>query len=1296
MNHWLLEEQEEMRQQALKQVQLAQDLHKPADKKLIQCAADVLEMAVLDLVLEDISDNKNKQRELQLAAADAFYLLRTLPRPADALAAGKFLLRAGSLAVLGAKGADAAQWLEKEPWAELPVDSENWYKRTWATVLDVWLRLIRRGFYEDLNVVLERIARLRDAQFDFEKNYLAGQEPAHAKVVALELIGLYHLAKAAETLVRYATDDVVDGKRQIRQSLDTHFRQVLAVCEHVRMIDLELLGRLLAASAVQMTEERELTHTLRSLVSQTAEKVPTYMPDQTEFVPGQMVVLKSNPSLRGAVVKVLSGQAENRVEVFMGSSVQTYYASQLQAEDLPADELQPLSCDLFHAHLTALQIRHPSLSTLYSLNAARVNFIPYQFRPVLRFIRSDRPRLLIADGVGVGKTIEAGLVLRELQARREIKSVLIICPRPLVTEGKWKNEMKRFGEQFTHLDGPTLSYCIKEMDLEGEWPIQHQKAILPYSLFGEVLLYGPEGRGRRRQGKGLLDLDPPPRFDLVIVDEAHHIRNPNTRSHEAVRFFCDYAEAAVFLTATPVQLGSEDLFVLLNVLRPDLIQDMESFEHMAAPNPFINKAVDHARTQAADWTAQATKALDEAAATGWGRAILSRNPEFKRVRGQLAEGYVAADERIQLITDMEALHTFASMINRTRRRDIGAFTVRKPETRDVEFTPSQKQLHDELLAVQADIFSRLHGDKNVKFMMTTIRRQAASCLYGLVPFLESILNHRLDELEWEEADDGEPVPPSDAVSAIRSHIEGVLEKARGLDPRDPKFEALRTVIWEKQDLDNNKVMLFSSFRHTLYYLHEKLKADGVRVAMVHGGTPDEERVEMRRLFEKPREDSDALDVLLFSEIGCEGLDYQFCDCIVNYDLPWNPMRVEQRIGRIDRNGQKSESVAIVNLITPGTVDADIYERCLKRIGVFEQALGSSEEILGEISREIKNIAENYALSEAERQAQLQQLADNEIRLIQAQEELEQKQMELFGIRLPEDQMKREIRDASSFWLTPGSLQRLVVLYLQQRCKEERDFILGEKPLKTLRLAQDARNLLLGDFQQLPRQSTYREWETWLKGDDQHLQITFEQDCATQNPEAAFVMPLHPLVKQAARFFDSDERVVVHLKVRDDDLPTGRYQFVVYQWRFYGIREDLKLKLVASSDSVEPYLGRLLERAEDAETGEQGEWDELETQHYRLWSEAQTEHQQRTQELAAYRRESLATSHQARMALLREQLEKASDENIQRMRQSQIGRAEADYNRRIEELDRAEEKVDIVAEPVAYGILDLQREGQHAE
>ena len=233
---------------------------------------------------------------------------------------------------------------------------------------------------------------------------------------------------------------------------------------------------------------------------------------------------------------MLPGTPEDRIKVFVDGSIQTYYASQLQGDD-QGDGVSSLSSDQFHAYLTALQIRYPGLSTLYSLNAARVDFIPYQFRPVLKFIRSDRPRLLIADGVGVGKTIEAGLILRELQARREIQSVLIICPRPLVTERKWEKEMRRFDQRFTHLDGRTLRYCISEMDLEGEWPERHQKAILPYSLFDEVLLYGPEGSRKRKRGKGLLDLDPPPRFDLVIVDEAHHIRNQHTYAHKAVRFF---------------------------------------------------------------------------------------------------------------------------------------------------------------------------------------------------------------------------------------------------------------------------------------------------------------------------------------------------------------------------------------------------------------------------------------------------------------------------------------------------------------------------------------------------------------------------------------------------------------------------------------------------------------------------------------------------------------------------------------------------------------------------------------
>ena len=786
-----------------------------------------------------------------------------------------------------------------------------------------------------------------------------------------------------------------------------------------------------------------------------------------EFAPGQIVFLKADPSTRGAVVAVLPGTPENRINVFVDGNIHTFYPSQLQLE--VQDDSRVFSCDDFHAYLTALQIRYPGLSTLYSLNAARIDFIPYQYRPVLKFIKADLPRLLIADSVGVGKTIEAGLILRELQARSDIESVLIICPRPLVAEQKWQREMKRFDENFEHLDGDKLRYCINEMHLDGEWPEQYQKVILPYSLLNNTLLFGPGGSRKRKRGKGLLDLDPPPHFDLVIVDEAHHIRNQGTANHEAVRFFCGNAEASVFLTATPIQLGSHDLFVLLNVLRPDLILDEESFNHMAEPNPFINQAVDAARAQESRWKQTAKEALDHAAATAWGRSILKGNPEFKQIRDCLAGRRTTPEERIQLITDMETFHTFSGIINRTRRRDIGEFTIRRPQTVKVELTTDQEELHEALLETQKEIFRRLHGDRSVNFMITTLRRQLASCLHGLEPLLEDILTRRLDELEWTEADAIDAMPSEELTTQIREQVLALLEKAKTLDPEDLKLEALRKVVRSRQRRRNNKVMIFSSFRHTLSYLYKHLAAEGFRVGLIHGDVPDEERLELRSRFEKPKAERDSLDLMLFSEVGCEGLDYQFCDCIVNYDLPWNPMKVEQRIGRIDRKGQKSESVTIFNLITPGTVDADIYERCLLRIGVFESALGGSEEILGEITTELRDIAENYELTQEERRVKLQQLADNKILLVQEQEKLEAQQLDLFGLRFPEDKMEKEVEDASSFWLSPASIQRLVTRYLQEKIGTGQEFILGEKPLKTLRLAEGARNTLLGDFQQFSRE-----------------------------------------------------------------------------------------------------------------------------------------------------------------------------------------------------------------------------------
>jgi hypothetical protein len=276
MSHWLLDGLNETRLQALKQAGCAQiyrellDAPYDVDDELIRRSAEALELAVLDLVLEDITDNEEKQKELKLSAADAFRLFRALPRPAEALDAGLFLLRVGTLAVLGDKGSDMARWMKENPWPDLPVDSDDWSKRTWATVIDIWLRLIRKDGWSDRDAVLERIAQLRDAQSEFERIYLENQDPIHAKTTALELIGLYHLTKAAEIFAHYMTDGVVDGKYQIHQLLDTHFDRVMAVCDNSQMVDLEPLSRLLAKSASQMAENSiwTVTRAVNSRVTQ--------------------------------------------------------------------------------------------------------------------------------------------------------------------------------------------------------------------------------------------------------------------------------------------------------------------------------------------------------------------------------------------------------------------------------------------------------------------------------------------------------------------------------------------------------------------------------------------------------------------------------------------------------------------------------------------------------------------------------------------------------------------------------------------------------------------------------------------------------------------------------------------------------------------------------------------------------------------------------------------------------------------------------------------------------------------
>jgi hypothetical protein len=412
--------------------------------------------------------------------------------------------------------------------------------------------------------------------------------------------------------------------------------------------------------------------------------------------------------------------------------------------------------------------------------------------------------------------------------------------------------------------------------------------------------------------------------------------------------------------------------------------------------------------------------------------------------------------------------------------------------------------------------------------------------------------------------------------------------------------------------------------------------------------------------------------------------------MVNYDLPWNPMRVEQRIGRIDRYGQKSETVVIYNFITPGTVDAEIYERCLLRIGIFRQALGGSEEILGKLTKEIREIAENFTLNSEEQAARFQQLANNEVRDIQEQTRLEEEQSKLFGLTQP----KRDedmVKQAASFWLSPAMLANLISRYLQARGASNLPTTLGQKSMTTLQLGQEIRTKLLTDFKSHSyKGETAQTWSRWLKGNDPYLALTFNQETAAERRDLIFITPTHPLTQQAALSVESSSPLYCNLSVHSGKVPTGHYPYAIYRWRKLGIKEDFTFQPVCTHPELMSHILESLEKAVPVKVDNQHITDEqenlLEKSHYQLWLDTRAAHIEQVEQHASSRLASLKTTHTARMTLLEEQRDNVTESRIRRMREAQIDAAARDYQVHVDKLEHATKQADILAEVVAFGVL----------
>lgn len=1018
---------------------------------------------------------------------------------------------------------------------------------------------------------------------------------------------------------------------------------------------------------------------------------------ENEIGVNSLVYLTGEPNKKGVVVsKDLKGDVAHYT-VFVDNSLKSFYEGQIKLVETPVG-YEWASVDQMRSFLTAYQINNPSSRDLYSLNSARIDFVPYQFRPALKMIHADEPRLLIADSVGVGKTIEAGLIIKELEARTDLERILIICPRPLVAERKWELEMKRFDEEFIPLDGATLRQIISDTDRDGDWPSRYNKVIIPYSIMDSRVYQGDDTK--RVRSFGLTELDPEPHFDLVIVDEAHHIRNGSLEkekafSYKCTKYFCDHADAVVMLTATPLQTGDSDLYTLLNVLRPDIIIDQKTFAVMSRPNEYISRASRIARAAQPGWAEKTFQELRNVTMTQWGENVIAENPLYDDILIRLEKPEILREDRVRIISDIESLHSFNTILNRTRRRDIQDFCVRRSHTVSTEFTEFQRKLHDELLDFEKQALSLLHNPRTVPFLMSTIRRQASSCIFGLAPCIRDIVERRFQQMGDDPDVDYDTFQLDEAsIAMLAETAKRVLNLASNLPEDDPKFDSTFEIINQKQMLPNNKVMLFSTFRNTLAYLKERLQGKGIRSAQIDGSVKDEERYLLKTRFELPKDNPDAIDVLLFSEVGSEGLDYQFCDLMINYDLPWNPMRIEQRIGRIDRRGQVSEAVNIYNIITEGTVDAEIYYRCLLRIGIFERSIGDCEEILGDIASGIENLMLDTTLTDQERAVKLEQLADNEVRKIQEISRLEEEEKELFGIDLTEFTTSQEIRRAENPWITQQNLQRMIENYCLARIGPG-NYLLNESAEKTLRLSVAARSLLRDDLRKLPggRTALRRSWEQYLAGKNPNLKVTFDPETASSKRDISFLTAMHPLTKQAAAYFAGDSELHMDLLTYSDSVEEGEYLFSVYAWKYVGVQTYTRLITICDNDGIARELPDLLE---DAETNPENkpfefDWSSLEEQHVKQWQDARAKHRRDAMSILNYKLESLGNSQRNRVRTLERQIEDSLDESIKRMHMSILEAAQASYERKTKELAAKAEQADIFTTLLINGRITVRRE-----
>ncbi len=470
-----------------------------------------------------------------------------------------------------------------------------------------------------------------------------------------------------------------------------------------------------------------------------------------------------------------------------------------------------------------------------------VTHYPHQLETVLRVLKRFYGRVLLADEVGLGKTIEASLVLSEYLTRGLVRRALVLCPAALVAQ--WKGELE---EKFGIAATTTLDPAFRQD---------------PRAFFArDGVLVASLATARMKSHRDTLEAQ---RFDLVIVDEAHHLKNRATRGWELVNAL--RARFLLLLTATPIETDLSELYNLVTLLRPGTLGTEAQFrKRFATP----------------------------------GDPLAPRDAHGLR----------------ELLRDV--------MIRNTRAASGVGLPPRSVRTLVVDPSDDERALYQELVELA----------RAEKARADEVRASG-----GKAERTQPLLRLLLEEAGSSALAVARTAESARATGALADGLRRVAARARAL-ATSRKLELLVDLV------PGGKLLVFTRFLATHEALLAELERRGVACVAFVGGMSAERRAEAVLAFRGP------VDVMVCSEVGGEGQNLQFCHRLLNFDLPWNPMLIEQRVGRLHRIGQ-TEPVEIINLCTAGTAEERILTVLDQRVGLFELVVGELDLILGDVEDE---------------------------------------------------------------------------------------------------------------------------------------------------------------------------------------------------------------------------------------------------------------------------------------------------------------------------------------------------------